>query len=979
MPSSTKADASTRSAAETPGAATPKEGRAAETSSEAFSPQPAALLAPAAGDVTATMSAAVTVDADSDGKADPGDTITYTTTLDNTTGTSDATGLTFSDTIDSHTTLVNGTLNSTPVAFDRTGAKSVTTDEDTPVNITLSGQDPDADALTFSIVTPPNAAKGALGTLGAPDCATTPGICTATVTYTPNANVNGTDGFTFSVKDSKNANSNQLGTVSITVNAVNDAPTITAPANYSINEDTPKTISDISVADVDAGSGSEQVTLTVQHGAIKINTTGGLTISGNNSASVTMTGTITNLNAGLNGMTYTPAQDFNNTRGSESLGITINDQGNTGTGPVGGISVNKSVPINIAAVNDAPVAKPKSLTAESNMKIRYQINLAADGSGDVTDADKGDGSFTDSFTLASVTPLSCAGCSISIFDASAGTFDFDPPAGFTGGNVTLQYTVTDNGNPLPTQTSAAATITVAVSGPIIWFVNLGAGSNGDGRLSNPFNSLASANTAMSNNGSTNQRIFVYSTTANTTAASGAGVTLQAGQWLIGQGATDTNNTTSFDTFMGITPPSNTIARPSLTGTRPTIQGRVQMNGSNTRVQSFDIKPPAGTQGLTGTNGSAPGAGTAMTGMQVGVSAAKSDVTVTTTGQSGTNAMAVSLTNAGGTFSFISISANQDLSSNKPAKGVSLSSVTGSFNVLGTGTTAGSGGTIQNVSGNGFEIIGASSAPSLTLKNLNLTNTAQTNGNSPGNCLNGTLVASGTASCTAGLFMSGVTSVTLDNVNINGTKQYGINGIGVSGLTMQNGTQVQSAGDEQGEGGVFFQNLTGTATISNFTAKNNIGAQFEVDNLASGSLTFNVTGSSFNGLGKANVNSNQGLYLHPDASGANITATVNSTTFFNNHSYGLQGNADNSGHLTMNVGLTAACKFGDISGGAVANANSNGMFLATSSGQLFQRRRHYQLLYSAELIGQRQQPSPGHVRQQHHRHGWRRQFGIEPQQ
>ena len=81
------------------------------------------------------------------------------------------------------------------------------------------------------------------------------------------------------------------------------------------------------MSDVDAGSASEQVTLGVLDGAIRINTTTGLTIVGNNSASLTMTGTIANLNGGLNGMTYTPTANFNNSRGSEVLSVGINDLG----------------------------------------------------------------------------------------------------------------------------------------------------------------------------------------------------------------------------------------------------------------------------------------------------------------------------------------------------------------------------------------------------------------------------------------------------------------------------------------------------------------------------------------------------------------------------------------------------------------------------------------------------------------------------
>src|SRR5207245_9100323 len=100
--------------------------------------------------------------------------------------------------------------------------------------------------------------------------------------------------------------------------------------------------------------------------------------------------------------------------------------------------------------------------------------------------------------------------------------------------------------------SAPGTAPVAVSGPVIWFVNPGAGpdTTHTGTLNNPFQLLASATTAMGVN--SGQRIFVY--TGTTTSA--VGVSLTTSQWLIGQGATDSGGTTNFDTFMGISPPAN---------------------------------------------------------------------------------------------------------------------------------------------------------------------------------------------------------------------------------------------------------------------------------------------------------------------------------------------------------------------------------------------------------------------------------------
>ena len=66
-------------------------------------------------------------------------------------------------------------------------AQNVTTAEDTAQPITLTGTDVDGSPLTYTIVTPP-----AHGTLSG----TAPNL-----TYTPAANYNGADSFTFKVND----------------------------------------------------------------------------------------------------------------------------------------------------------------------------------------------------------------------------------------------------------------------------------------------------------------------------------------------------------------------------------------------------------------------------------------------------------------------------------------------------------------------------------------------------------------------------------------------------------------------------------------------------------------------------------------------------------------------------------------------------------------------------------------------------------
>src|SRR5437868_854823 len=73
---------------------------------------------------------------------------------------------------------------------------SETTAEDTLHTVTMSGADVDGDTLTFSTVA--NPAHGTLSNFGTPaSCSGTPSACTETVDYTPDANYNGPDSFTY--------------------------------------------------------------------------------------------------------------------------------------------------------------------------------------------------------------------------------------------------------------------------------------------------------------------------------------------------------------------------------------------------------------------------------------------------------------------------------------------------------------------------------------------------------------------------------------------------------------------------------------------------------------------------------------------------------------------------------------------------------------------------------------------------------------
>jgi ribosomal protein S30 len=213
------------------------------------------------------------------------------------------------------------TGNNAPVA---TG-QSVTTDEDTAKAITLAATDADSDPLVYTVVDQPT--HGSL-TITGPN-----------VNYTPDANYNGPDSFTFKANDGT-VDSN-TATVNITVSAVNDAP-VAAAQSVTTDEDTAKAIT-LAATDIDGN--------TLVYTVVDQPTHGSLTITGPN-------------------VTYTPDAGYN---GPDSFTFKANDgtvDSNTAT-----------VDITVNAVNDLPVATDQSVSTDED--TAKAITLAAtDGDGD---------------------------------------------------------------------------------------------------------------------------------------------------------------------------------------------------------------------------------------------------------------------------------------------------------------------------------------------------------------------------------------------------------------------------------------------------------------------------------------------------------------------------------------------------------------------------------------------------------------------
>jgi VCBS repeat-containing protein len=205
-------------------------------------------------------------------------------------------------------------VNDAPAATD----DSYTTGEDTPLVVAAAGvlsndSDLDGDALHAVLVSGPANGVLALNADGG-------------FTYTPNANFNGVDSFSY--KSSDGGEESGVGVVAIIVSAVNDAPVATADS-YSVNEDATLAIGGPGVlsndTDVEGSALSAVLVSGPSHGT--------LTLNGDGSFS------------------YVPAADYH---GADSFSYKADDGADS--------SAVATVSITVDAVNDAPVAGDDTYT-----------------------------------------------------------------------------------------------------------------------------------------------------------------------------------------------------------------------------------------------------------------------------------------------------------------------------------------------------------------------------------------------------------------------------------------------------------------------------------------------------------------------------------------------------------------------------------------------------------------------------------------
>jgi hypothetical protein len=277
--------------------------------------------------------------------------------------------------VDTATVNVDVEPNTPPVAND----DSLTAVEDTPKTYLASdliGNDTDADGDTLHISAVSNAQHGNVVLNG-----------DGTVTFTPAADYNGPASFDYTVSDGLDTDT---ATASVSVSAVNDAPTAAVAATLPATEQQTTNLKNtMSVSDVDAGSGNVTATVSVDYGLLNASAgTSGVVLSGSGTATVTISGTLAQINDflstnGTSSFGYVPNTDT--PPASTTLHLQVNDNGNSGSGGSLSSTIHNST-INITAVDDPPVAQPDAVTTAENAVLAGNV-FSNNGSGVDSDVD----------------------------------------------------------------------------------------------------------------------------------------------------------------------------------------------------------------------------------------------------------------------------------------------------------------------------------------------------------------------------------------------------------------------------------------------------------------------------------------------------------------------------------------------------------------------------------------------------------------
>eukprot|EP01012_Entosiphon_sulcatum_P058062 TRINITY_DN81_c0_g1_i2.p1 TRINITY_DN81_c0_g1~~TRINITY_DN81_c0_g1_i2.p1 ORF type:complete len:7025 (+),score=1174.42 TRINITY_DN81_c0_g1_i2:3903-24977(+) len=292
----------------------------------------------------------------------------------------------------------------------------------------------------------------------------------STITFRGDQDYNGAASISFSVTYANSATSTAQTTsvVNFNIASVNDAPTLSVPDTTIINEHQSASNFAITVNDVDTPTLT--VTLSINSGTcgstrgtlVAPTGTTGVVFSGSNSGTLTLTGTIANLNAALRQVTYqTPSGEYS---GDLTLSVSVTDG-------IVSTPTSQSFKITVNPINDPP-----TLTVPASASTNEDVVLTVTGVS-ITDPDSSTLLVTISASSGTVTAGSKSGASITFTANLTFTTQFATgvaliyrPAQYWYGAATITITVTD-GALAPVQKTIPVTVNFVNYPPVLSLPN----------------------------------------------------------------------------------------------------------------------------------------------------------------------------------------------------------------------------------------------------------------------------------------------------------------------------------------------------------------------------------------------------------------------------------------------------------------------------------------------------------------------------
>ncbi len=907
--------------------------------------------------ITATK-ADTFVGGDGDGKADPGETIRYTTVISNS-GT-DATGVTFNDIIDANTTLVAGTVNVSPLAindsYDTVGNTLLDVSSIVPASPTvhvagsLFTNDVEFLGDTFDvththITSHSNPANGTL----------TLDNNTGTFTYLPSANFTGIDSFTYTLTDSAGL----TDTATVTINVLgrvwyvkNDAAAgglgrSSDPFDTLLEAQTASSASDTIYIFQGNGTNSGQNTgIILKDGQRLLGEGVALTVpvsinGGSNPTTLRTAGTFPIIGNGAgDGVSLSTVSIGASFTGVEIRGLDI-----SGTGNAIDVTTNSTFGGSFELANNvinATTAEGIDINGGGSSALTISLHdntITSNGNG--IDIQRTAGSITVTTFDDNVVSGNTGGSGINIvgtgasilFDAIPGTAAFDVvsggttaigqsgnsvgAAGLTLSNIRGDISFTDldiyansgaalfvNGTS-PNYTGTSGTrVTVNTNAPTLAASAGAAADITDANITLVLNTMSSSNSATTG-------VSLTRVGGTFTAPSGSSITNATGADFSINGGNNANANVTV-TYPGtITDDIGTLIQiQNVTATSTHAFSGAITDGNDGDGSGISLTSNTGaTINFTGALTLSTGANTAFNAAGGGtISATNTTSTVTTTNATAVNV--VNTTIGASNLTFRSIS-----SSGGSATGIILTNTgsTGSLVVAGDGTTTkggnGSGGTITNKTGG----------------------------------------ADGSGSISSGVYINNGSAI-LRNMTLTRFDNYGVYGLGINNVTVQYSTvgAISGTACADTDGDIGTGSGSGDAAlvfgITNPSGSNGFssGGSLLLDNLrVFCSIEHQVEIYQQSGIFTATISNSDIKDASPSLGGdgvqvemqgtANGTVIVDTVSFDDNKSQAVQGAANDSSTLDMTVKNSTLVRSSQGNEGILLSNGSNGDLIAHVTG------------------------------------------------